>query len=205
MIKVFFLIFEPVGAWERIAAARRSVGFILATYLLPTLLIIAALEGWGLATWGKWQPVFQHTRKFSLAEVVAVEIVQFVFSLSLVFFVARVVKNLGGTFRKSNNFPQAFTLVAYSFSPLFLLRLLDALPNMHPAVTCGIGITLTIWVMYSGLPRVLQPDPVHAFGLYLSSIMIMLLAAGVIRVPTALYLLGRVDLQHSSLLRHFSN
>jgi len=207
MIKAFFLLFEPVVAWDRLAQSRRGVGFILATYLLPTLLIIAAVESWGLVTMGKWQPVFQKTRDFHLpehlGEVVAFGVAQFLLSLAVVFVSALLIKNISGTFRESHNFRQAFILVAYSLSPLFLLRLLDAIPTMHPMVTWSLGITLTIWVMYQGLPRVLQPDPTHAFGLYISSVIVVVLTSGVVRLVTGLYILGRADFHHSWLTNKF--
>ena len=56
MLKVFFLLFEPAVAWDKIAQAKRGFVYILATYLLPLVLLATALEGWGLKEWGKWQP-----------------------------------------------------------------------------------------------------------------------------------------------------
>jgi hypothetical protein len=45
------------------------------------------------------------------------------------------------------------------------------------------------------------PDPTHAFGLYLSSIIVLVLGTGMFRVLTALYLEGRVDVSHSYIGR----
>ena len=49
---------------------------------------------------------------------------------------------------------------------MLLLRMAD----LSPAITLwgpwGVGIALTIAVLYHGLPCILRPDPPHAIGLY---------------------------------------
>jgi len=52
MIKALFLIFEPIGAWERVVRAQRSLGFILTVFLLPLLGLTSLAEGYGLVQWG---------------------------------------------------------------------------------------------------------------------------------------------------------
>ena len=207
MLKAFFLIFEPVAAWDRIIRSRRSVGFILAFHLLPALLIIAAVESWGLVTLGKWQPAYQKTRHFLLPaqenEVVFYGALQLILTLISVVVIALVIQSISGAFRLRRDFRSAFTVVAYGLSPMFLLRLLDAAPKIPPWVPWTIGIILSVWVLYQGLPRILEPDPTHAFGLYLSSAFVMALTTGVFRLLTALYILGRVSFNHSWLSHKF--
>jgi hypothetical protein len=205
MIKVFFLIFEPGATWERLAAQRRSVAFILATYLVPTLLLIAGVEGWGLLTMGKWQPGFQKFREFPLREVLVFEAAQFILALATVFVAALLFKKINETFREGHDYIPAFTVVAYGLSPMFLLRLLDAAPMINPWTTWVIGVVLSIWILYQGLPRVMMPDPVHAFGLYLSGSFVVILTTGVTRLLTALYVLGQVDFHHSYLTRKLAH
>ncbi|MEI6073953.1 MAG: Yip1 family protein [Verrucomicrobiota bacterium] len=207
MIKAFFLIFEPSLTWERIAQSRRGIPFLFFLFLLPMLFIIVAVETWGLVTFGKWQPPYQKYRGFQLSEhlheVMIFELVVFALALATVFISAHVVKTISGTFREKCSFQQAFTLVVYSLSPMFLLRLLDALPAMNPAVTWAIGIVLTIWVLYQGVPRILMPDPTHAFGLYLSTAIVMVMTTGLARLLPGLYVLGMVDFNNSWLTQKF--
>ncbi len=201
MIKVFFLIFEPAVAWEKIAQAQRSFAFILGTNLLPLLLLVTAVEGWGLENYGKWQPTFQKFRAFTPREVFSFEAVQFVLFLLAVFVSALLILRVSQTFHQRQNYLQAFTVTTYGISPLLFVRLLDAAPTMNPVVTWLIGITLSVWILYQGLPRVLMPDPTHAFGLYLSSALVIILTTGLTRLVTALYLLGYIDFNHSWLTR----
>lgn len=199
MIKVFFLIFEPTVAWEKIAQARRGFLFILGVHLLPLLLLGAAAESWGLNRHGKWQPYYEKFKNFSPHEIMAYEIIQFFLLLAVVFVCALLIFRINQTFQGRQTFLQSFTVVAYGFSPLFLFRLLDAGAMVHPATPWALGILATVWILYQGIPRVMLPDPTHAFGVYLSAVFVMVLTSGLERLITGLYLLGRMDFHHSWL------
>ena len=191
MIKALLLIFEPVATWEGIFLARRSLGFILALYLLPLLLLTSAAEGFGLVHWGKWQGEVGRLHLFPLREAVLIEAAQILVSLGVVFGGAKLVKSIGETFHGRHTYLEAFTAVTYSMGPFFLLRLLDAFPTISPWVAWGIGICLTVAALYQGVPRMMAPDPPHAFGLYLMSAVLLVLICGLVRFSTAAYLQGK--------------
>ena len=86
---------------------------------------------------------------------------------------------------------QAFISVAYGLAPLFLLRLCDGLGSdlvWVPWVTWSVGILLAIGVLYHGVPRMMEPDPSHAFGLFLMSALLLMLITGLLRYVTISYL-----------------
>jgi hypothetical protein len=204
MIKVFLLILGPGSAWEKIAQSRRGYAFILATYLLPFMILVTWLEGWGLLHWGKWQPRFQVNKMFTADQVIPFEIAQFLVFLVTIFVCALIVLRVSQTFHERNKYLEAFTLTAYAFSPILLFHLLDVLPGISPWATWGVGVAFTIWILYQGIPRVLQPDPTHAFGLYLSSVFVIVLSSGLERLITGMYLLGYMSFEHSYLTRELS-
>jgi hypothetical protein len=49
---------------------------------------------------------------------------------------------------------------------------------------------LSIGVLYQGLPRVMQPDPPHAFGLYMMSSILLTMTMGLARYLGYGYLQG---------------
>ncbi len=198
MIKALFLFFDPT-AWDRLAQARRGVGFTLAGYLLPLLLVVSAVEGAGLVYWGKWQAGVGVIKEFTLEETILYEAAQLLLTLAVVFVCAHLVKILGETFHDRHTYTQGFTVVAYALSPIFFLRLLDVFPTMNPWAPWGVGIALSLWIFYQGLPRVMKPDPSHAFELYVISSMILFATTGLVRTLTALCLRGQVDFTHSYL------
>ena len=191
MIKALLLIFDPVRSWERVVRAQRSLLFILLVSLLPLVALSCVAEAYGLATWGKWQGEIAHLQRFSRQEIIAYEALQFVTSLFLVFMGAKLLKSLGETFHGRHTYTAAFTVTAYSLSPLFLLRVLDAVSGMPLWITWTIAIVLSVGVLYQGVPRVMQPDPTHAFGLFLTSALLLVLISGLARFVTAWWLQGK--------------
>src|SRR5439155_128077 len=127
----------------------------------------------------------------SSAEAAVFESAQFLLSLGIVFIGARLMKSIGETFHGRHTFTQAFTTIAYSLGPLFVLRLLDSFVGMPPWVSWSIGIMLSIAVLYHGVPRIMQPDPPHAFGLFFMNALLLLLITGLVRLLTSWYLLGK--------------
>ena len=192
MIKALLLIFNPIGSWERIVRAQRSLPFILFVFLLPLVALSCAAEAYGLATWGRWQgDIVGFQKMYTWPEVVGYETLQFGSSVLIVFVGALLLKSLGETFHGRHTYTKTFTVAAYGLSPLFLLRVLDAFPAMPPWITWAIGILLSVGVLYQGVPRVMQPDPPHAFGLYLISAMLLVMTSGLARFVMTWWLQGK--------------
>lgn len=191
MIKALLLVFEPQRTWDRIAAAQRSVGSILVIFLLPLLVLTSVVDGYGLTRWGERQEDGVYIKVFAVPQAVAYEIGQGLLTLGAVFLGAKLVKALGETFHGRHTFTQSFAVVAYGLSPMISLRILDAHSAVNPWVTWIIGALLVMGVLYQGVPRVMLPDPPHAFGLYLMSGVLIVLITGLARFVTAFYLKGR--------------
>ena len=200
MLKVFFLIFDPGPTWEKVAQKKRGLAYILPTCIVPLILLITVAEGWSIHKFGKWRPKFDRFMQFDLHEIAAFELTQAVALLAMVFLAALLLYIAGNTFHGQRTYRQVFAVVAYGFSPLLLVRLLDAAPLMNQWTTWVFGVGLMIWILYQGVPRVIQPDPTHTFGIYLTAIIIMVLTSGVARVFATMYLQGEVGNRHSRLI-----
>jgi len=202
MLKVFFLLFEADVAWEKIALARRGFVFILGVHVLPLIALATVAEGWGLMHWGRWQDHYHKTRIWTdLTTVVHFEILQAGLFLAVVFLSALLLHVASAQFHGKRAYLQSFTVIAYSFSPMLLLHLLNLYPRVHPAFSWALGLAVTVWVLYQGIPRVLERDPVHAFGNYLTAIFVLVLTSGLARVFTGMYLLGFINFEHSAITR----
>jgi hypothetical protein len=191
MIKALLLIFDPTATWERIVVTQRSLVFVLVVFLFPLLLLASAAEGFGLVHWGKWQGEIGRIKQFPIGEATIIEAAQFLLALAVVFVGANMLKSIGETFHGRHTYTQAFTAVAYGLSPFFMLRLLDASPGISPWVGWAVGIILTTAVLYHGVPRVMEPDPPHAFGLFFMTSLLLALITGLVRLLTASYLEGK--------------
>ena len=191
MIKALFLIFDPVTAWVRVLESRRSLRFVFIAYLLPMLLLVAVTGGFGLVKWGKWQSGIGQYKKFTVNEAVVYQTGELLLMLVVIAVCAHLIKLLGETFNGRHTYPQAFTVMIYGLSPMFLARLLDALPSANFWLTWIIGIMLTAKILYHGLPIIMRPEPSHALGLYFMSTILIVAVTGMERLATIMALSGK--------------
>lgn len=204
MIKALLLIFDPIRTWERVVVARRPWMQILLLYFVPFLVLVSFVEGSGIRRWGKPRGELDRLQALPLSQILIYELVQFLLTLLAVLLVAKLIKSMGETFHGRHTFAQAFTVAAYGLSPVLLLRMFDAFPSISPWLTWGIGVVLAAVILYHGLPRVMQPDPPHAFGLYLMSTVLLVIVTGVARFVTAWYLHGKFT-KLDDLISHVSS
>ena len=192
MINGLLLLFKPAATWERISTAQRGFFYILFTYLLPVVVLTSFAEGYGLAHWGKWQGEISHLRTWKPGEVVVLEILQALAILLIILVNTAVVKSVCETFQPRQTFLQAFTVISYGLFPFFLARVLNAFSEITPWVSWLVGILLTIALLYHGVPRVMLPDPAHAFGLYMTTALLVLLSTGLLEVVVTFFLEGKL-------------
>ena len=191
MIKALMLLFKPFDNWDRIARAQRGVAWILVFYLLPLLALSIGGELLGLNYLGR-HPEMGRIIRVTPKLLAAYGAARFICDMLVVFIGAKLVKMVAETFHTRHNYTQGFTVAAYGLGPYFLLQLLNAFPAINPWVSFGIGIALTWSVLYLGVPRVFQPDPPHAFGLYLMSAILLASICGLARLLTLLVLHGKI-------------
>jgi hypothetical protein len=190
MLNALLLIFAPARTWERIVDAGRGIFYILLTYLLPMMLLTSFGEGYGLVHWGKWQGELSHIRKLSQGEAIVFEAGQFLATILIIVINAGLAKSVGSTFHGRHTFTQGFTAVSYGLAPLFLCRLLNAFADVNPWLSWAIGILLSIALLYHGVPLAMEPDPAHAFGLYVITSLMLFMTTGMLEFITAFYLRG---------------
>ena len=94
MIKALLLIVSSPATWTRIVETPRKWGSVLATYVLPMILIVCAAEGYGLVYWGKHRGQISKLIHFSPSQAAVFEAGQFILSLLIVFIGARLIKSL---------------------------------------------------------------------------------------------------------------
>jgi hypothetical protein len=187
MITALLLIFAPGATWERIFRARRSLVFVLSGYLLPLLAFTLACEGYGLIHWGRWQEDVARLKRFSVGETVLFQGAQALIWLLVVCLGAVMLKSLCETFHRRHAYAQAFSTVAYGLGPLFLFHLLTAFATLSPWVGWGIGMIFSIGVLYQGVPRMMEPDPPHAIGLYFMTSLLLLFISGLVTYLVVCY------------------
>ena len=192
MFLVFLMIFDPEGGWGRAAESARSTVRVLLLHLVPLLLLGCIAEGLGMMRWGKRVSQFGTLKTFKFEEVLPYEACQFGVGLAVVLLGAVVIRRLANTFHTRQKFTPALAVSVFGLGPVFLMRVFDAFPAIPPLVPWIIGAALTMAVLYQGVPRVMQLDPSHALGVYMSSMMVLVLASGIGRVLVIYFLQGKI-------------
>ena len=191
MIKALLLVFSPVPTWNRITTDQPRAAAILLFHTLPLLVLVGIAEGYGLVRWGRWQKDGILIKHFGIPETVVFQVFQLLLAMGTVLLGAKLIKALGETFHGRHTYAQALTLSAFGLSPLFAINIFNMFPAISPWLTWLVGFALAAGVLYHGIPPVMQPDPPHAFGLYLTSTLLLFVITGMVRFFTAWYLQGR--------------
>jgi hypothetical protein len=166
MIRTVLFIFQPAAEWDAVLQAKRGLGFILGIHLLPMMLMASIVEGVGMAGWRKWHAGIHGVKNFTVGEVMVWEMMQLMLMLVVIAVCVYLVRLMGETFNSRYTYRRTLTVVAYSLSPLFLLRFLGAIPRIGFWTPWAIGIFFSLKILYYGLPRIMQSDPSRALGLY---------------------------------------
>ena len=208
MIKALLLVISPGATWDRIVLAKRSWPVILLGYLIPLLVITGVAEGYGLVHWGKPRGQMSQITKFSNSTAVVYVILQLLLLLVIVFVGAKLVRAMGETFHGRHTFRQGFTVAAYGLGPVFALYALDMFPVISSWaywVIWIVGVLFCMSTLYHGIPRVMLPDPPHAFGLFVISGLLLAMMTGLARFLTFWFLegkFGKLDAFISQIVDH---
>ena len=190
MLTALMLIFSPANAWDKIENAQRSVMAILFQFLVPLMLLSAAVEGFGLVKLGEERSTLDMVRLEKVPQRLAVRYEATQLGLSLIIMVggAWALRHISSSFHRSHTYKECFTTLAYSLSPLFLLRMLDGLPQISTWLCWAIGVLLSIAALYRGIPRTLRPDPSNALGLYLVASVVLIIGTALAHLLAVLVL-----------------
>ena len=180
MITALLLIFDPSNTWEKIGQTlRHSVARVFLSYLLPLVIISNAVEAFGMLTLGVEEGgLITRTIKPSQQLLARYEAARVLLDLVIIFGGAWMVQKMGEGFHRKHTYAEAFATLGYSLGPLYVLRLLDAIPAVNTWIPYGIGILLAVAALYRGIPRVMKPDPSNALGLYLMASLTVIVLTG---------------------------
>ena len=189
MIKALLLILDPSNTWDAIEQAERNLTKVLLHFLVPVLLITGAGEAYGLMTFGhRKSAVVERIDKVPPLVTARYKIAQVALDCLVLFGGAAALQRLGASFHRRHTYTECFITLAYSLSPVFLLRLLNMIPAVNPWISWGIGILLAVSVLYRGIPRIMKPDPSSALGLYMISSLLLILISGLVQFLSLLVL-----------------
>lgn len=170
-------------------------------FLVPMILTLAGLEGWGIQRWARWHDDSGLVTVGTTSAMLLFESKSITMLLLSLLVCAHFFKVFAETFRGRNTYQQALRLAAYSFAPLVLLRILYVFFPANEWLLWAFGVVFSLKVLYHGLPRILEPDAPHALGLFFSSGLSLIMVTLLERFITLWYF-GRIFQQPNPMSLH---
>jgi hypothetical protein len=191
MIKTIQLLVFPFQTWQRIALSNSGAVAVLFVYFIPLLFLTLFLECLGLMRWGMAAGEFGRTTFLSSEMAQRYGVAQFLLSLAVLVVSAKLLQLVMHSFNLQNSFRHCFTVYAYGFSPILVMRMAHGLPMLNTWICWGIGAALSMGILYHGIGQVLRPDQTKGLGVFMMATMILLALSGLAQFISLGFLHGR--------------
>jgi len=194
MLRALNLLFFPDKEWEKMALNPPHVLTTLFVSLASLMAVAYSIEGWGLMQWGELAGNLGRLRIPS-ERIIKYEVFHAVASLLIILAGAWLLLSIGQSFNLMAPYSSCFTLMAFAYSPIFLLRIPDAMPLVNTWICWAIGAALSFRILYHGIAHWLKPEQTKGFGLLLISLIYTIVLSGFVHFAS-------VQVLHGKLLRH---
>lgn len=196
MLRALALLFSPVDGWARLALLQPGVVAVLLLNTLPLMALGLGGEYYGITHWGLTKAGFAGARATVshpefLAQYMAFQAAGL---LGAALLGALMLHWLSASFNLRTTFKASLAAVAFSLGPYFLSRALDGLPSLPSWGCYGVGILLTISLLYHGVGSMLQPEATKGFGLLICATMTVTVLTAVVHLLALAVLEGKLRL-----------
>jgi len=180
------IITAPKKEWAVIAGENTPHVKLFIGYVLPLSLIpaIAAFIGYGLIGYSVFG-VHIHSMSLGIRQA----IVQWIAMAGGIYVTAMVVNFLAETFGTKKNFDQAFSLVAYSYTPMLIGGIFYILPAL--SILVFIAGIYGLYLLYIGMQPMMKAPADKNTVYFLVSLVVTIVVSAVISAVLSAILLSR--------------
>lgn len=164
------LLTHPDKEWESIRAESESVSKLYFGHILILALIPAAAAFYGTTQVG-WQIGSGQVVKLTTASALQLCALAYLAMLVGVYILGKFIDFFAATYDVQDTTPRGVTLAAYTATPIFLLGVIAAYPNIWVNMAVGlIAISYAVYLLYEGLP-ILMKIPEDRGFMFASSVL----------------------------------
>lgn len=192
MVRVVRLIISPFDEWQRISEQSRGALAVLLLFLLPVMAVSFGVEAYVLATIGEKRGFYSPIGRVDPELVLRYTSACVVLGLTVILMGAYFLHSVAVSFNLKANFSTTFSTLAHGMSPIFLAHLADAIPGVPTWICFAGGAALTCGALYHGVAQMLKPEQTKGFGLYLFTLVYVLLASGLSHFVATSILQGKL-------------
>ncbi|MDR1846973.1 MAG: YIP1 family protein [Bacteroidales bacterium] len=167
------IMFSPKTEWLHIEEENSSHAKVFMSYLLPLALIptVAAFIGYGLIGYKGPFGIHIHSIEWGVRQA----IIQFISMAGGAYLTAIIINLLAGTFNSRTDFNKAFSLVAYSYTPMMLGGIFYIYPTLSWLASL-LGI-YGLYLLFIGLTPMMQTPTEKRGGYFVVSLICMVAVA----------------------------
>ena len=179
------MLVGPKAEWPVVAAENSSHIKVFTGYVVPLALIpaIAAFIGYGL--------VGHNVLGFKIVGIgigISQAVVQYITMLVGIYVTAFIIDALATGFGAKKDFNQAFSLVAYSYTPMFVAGVFNLLPALSLlAMLAGL---YSLYLLYIGLQPMMKVPAEKQTAYFIVSLLVMIVVSVVLSIILGAILLS---------------
>ena len=169
------IITNPKKEWLVIAGENTPHAKVFMGYVLPLSLIpaIAAFIGYGLIGYSVLG-VHLHSVSWGIRHA----IVQWISMVGGIYVTAYVVNFLAENFGAKKDFDKAFSLVAYSYTPLFIGGIFYILPSLY--ILAGLAGLYGLYLLYIGMQPMMNAPAEKNAGYFVVSLIVTIVVSAIL-------------------------
>ena len=167
------VLVSPKAEWQTIESENEPHAKVFTTYVVPLALIpaVAAFIGYGLIGYSVLGVHVGGTISWGLRQA----IVQYIAMLGGIYITAFVIDALAANFGATKDFNRAFSLVAYSYTPMFVAGVLYILPSL--ALLASLAGLYGLYILYIGLKPMMKAPEEKQTSYFVVSLIVTILVS----------------------------
>ena len=183
------ILLAPKTEWDVVAGEPTPPPALITGYVLPLAAIAALATFIGQVFIGVSMP-FVGTVKYGFVAGLVGLVLGLVMAVVMVFVIGLIADALAPSFGGQKNMHQAVKVAAYSFTPVWVVGILNIIPAL--ALLGLLAAIYAVYLMYLGLPRLMKAPEDKAVGytavVVIASIVLWMIVAGITAVAMTPFL-----------------
>ena len=173
------IIFKPTDTWAEIKTEQTTIQKLYTSYAMILAAIPPIASFIGFSLWG-----FYRVRFFGLG--IGYAVISYVLSLVGIYVVALIIDALAPNFGSQKNMINAMKVAVYAMTPYWIASILNIIPFL--AIIAGILSLYSFYLIFVGLPILMDTPQEKALGYQIATIIISLVIFAIIRSIAGVFL-----------------
>lgn len=185
------LFTHPDKEWQAIRSEPESLGKLYFGHIF-ILALVPAVAGFYGTTQVGWQIGDGQVVRLSIGSALQLCALFYLAMLAGIYIIGKFIDFFAATYEATDTTPRGVTLAAYTATPIFLLGIIAAYPNIWVNMLVAlVAIAYSVYLLYEGLP-ILMKIPEERGFMFASSVLTvgLVMFVGLMAVSVVIWSMG---------------